>query len=142
MKRLTLLPIIPVLIFVTLLTAGCHKETTAKDYYQKSFQFINAGQTQDAIDLLTLAISKDPVYFDAYYNRAAMYFCQKKYSLALNDYNRAIELNPQNAGAYAGRGSVYDKMNKADRSLSDFKTAARLGDKETQEHLRSKGMAW
>ncbi|HQO64965.1 MAG TPA: tetratricopeptide repeat protein [Syntrophorhabdus sp.] len=136
--------IVPVLlIFVAaLLTAGCQQETTAKDYYQKSFQFINAGNTQDAIDVLTFAIDKDPSFFEAYYNRGVLYYCQEKYQKALDDLNKAVSLNRQNAGAFASRGTVYDKLSKPDLALADFKEAARLGDKETQDYLKSKGIAW
>jgi len=134
-------PVVSILVIVFLI-AGCQKETTAKDYYQKSFQFINAGSTQDAIDLLTLAIEKDPSFFEAYYNRGVMYYCQEKYQKALNDFDKAISINKQNASAFASRGTVYEKLSKPDLALADFKTAARLGDKETQDFLRSKGVTW
>lgn len=130
-----------ILIAANLIMA-CQKETTARDYYQKSFQFINAGNTQDAIDLLTLAISKDPRFFEAYYNRGVMYYCQQKYDQALDDFNTAISINSQYAGAYAGRGTVYDKLNRHDAAILDFKVAARLGDRETQDYLTSKGIGW
>lgn len=125
-----------------LLTTGCRNETTAQDYYQKSFQFINAGSTQDAIDLLTLAINKDPSFFEAYYNRGTMYYVQQKYQDALRDFDKAISLNTNHAGAFASRGTVYDRLNMADQSLVDFKRAARLGDRETRDYLRSKGITW
>lgn len=136
--------VVPVLlIFIAIVfLVGCEKETTAKDYYQKSFQFINAGSTQDAIDLLTLAIGKDPSFFEAYYNRGVMFYCQEKYQKALDDFDKAISLNKQSASAFASRGTVYDKLSKPDQALADFKTAARLGDKETQDFLRSKGVTW
>ena len=135
---------VPVLlIFIAIVfLVGCEKETTAKDYYQKSFQFINAGSTQDAIDLLTLAIGKDPSYFEAYYNRGVMFYCQEKYQKALDDFDKAISLSKQSASAFASRGTVYDKLSKPDQALADFKTAARLGDKETQDFLRSKEVTW
>jgi len=139
--KITVVPVSLILIAV-LFIAGCQQETTAKDYYQKSFQFINAGSTQDAIDLLTLAINKDPSFFEAYHNRGIMYYCEKKYEKALDDFDKAISLNKQNASAFASRGTVYDKLNKADQALMDFMMAARLGDKETQDYLRSKGITW
>jgi Flp pilus assembly protein TadD len=60
----------------------------------------------------------------------------------LNDFDKAISLNANHAGAFAGRGTVYDKLSRSDQSLMDFKTAARLGDKETQDYLRTKGITW
>lgn len=71
-----------------------------------------------------------------------MYYCQEKYQKALNDFDKAISINKQNASAFASRGTVYEKLSKPDLALADFKTAARLGDKETQDFLRSKGVTW
>ncbi len=139
--KIYIVPVLLIFISIVFFT-GCQKETTAKDYYQKSFQFINAGSTQDAIDLLTLAIGKDPSFFEAYYNRGVMFYCQEKYQKALDDFDKAISLNRQSASAFASRGTVYDKLNKPDQAIADFKTAARLGDKETQDFLRSKGATW
>jgi tetratricopeptide (TPR) repeat protein len=133
---------VSLLFIAVVFVVGCQKETTAKDYYQKSFQFINAGSTQDAIDLLTLAINKDPSFFEAYYNRGIMYYFQKKYHKALDDLDKAISLNAKHAGAFASRGTVYDKLIMPEKSLADLKTAARLGDKETQDYLKAKGIAW
>jgi tetratricopeptide (TPR) repeat protein len=130
------------ILIAVLFVVGCQKETTAKEYYQKSFQFINAGSTQDAIELLTLAINKDPSFFEAYYNRGVMYYCQEKYQLALNDFDKAVSLNSNHAGAFAGRGTVYDKLNMPEKSLHDLRTAARLGDNETRDYLRANGIVW
>jgi tetratricopeptide (TPR) repeat protein len=130
------------ILIAVMFAVGCQKETTAKEYYQKSFQFINAGSTQDAIDLLTLAINKDPSFFEAYYNRGIMYYFQEKHQKALDDLDKAISLNANHAGAFASRGTVYDKLNMPEKSLADLKIAARLGDKETQDYLKAKGIAW
>lgn len=130
------------ILIAVMFVVGCQEETTAKDYYQKSFQFINAGSTQDAIDLLTLAINKDPSFFEAYYNRGVMYYFQKQYQKALDDLDKAISLNANHAGAFASRGTVYDKLNMPEKSLADLKIAAKLGDKEAQDYLKAKGIAW
>lgn len=139
--KICVVPVYLVLL-ATVSLVGCQKETTARDYYEKSFQFVNAGSTQDAIDLLTLAIKKDPSFFEAYYNRGTMYFFQEKYDLALKDFDKAISLNANHGGSYASRGTVYDRMNMPGESLADFKAAARLGDKDTQDYLKSKGVGW
>ena len=140
--RNTYLSLFLLVVLSIMFTAGCSNETTAREYYEKSFQFINAGSTQDAIDLLTLAINKDPSFFEAYYNRGVMYYFQKKYQNALDDFDKAISLNANHAGVFASRGTLYDKLSRSDQSLMDFKTAARLGDKETQDYLKTKGITW
>jgi Flp pilus assembly protein TadD len=61
---------------------------------------------------------------------------------ALADSNRAIELDPQNAQAYVNRGMAYSKLKYDDQAISNYKSAARLGNKQAQDHLRSKGISW
>lgn len=141
-KRYAYIPAVCCALFLTFFTWGCNRETTAKEYYQKSFQFINAGSTKDAIDLLSLAIKKDPSFYEAYYNRGVMYYCQDKYQEALDDFNKAIDLRPDDATVYASRGTLYSKMNREALSLADLMTAARLGDMETREYLASTGVNW
>ncbi len=116
--------------------------TTAKEYYERAFTFAQAGNIQEAINLYTLAVEKDPEFTDAYYNRGVMHFFLREYKEAIEDLNRVIEKSPDHVMAYASRGSIYDKIGDAQRALSDYRKAAQLGDKDVQEHLRSKGISW
>ncbi|RPJ57503.1 MAG: hypothetical protein EHM12_09090 [Dehalococcoidia bacterium] len=137
-----------VLIAVTLVVSfhACSDQkqntTSAKDYFDRAYGFVDAGYPQEAINLYTLAIEKDPVYIDAYYNRGVMHYILREYSRALADLNRVIEAKPDCAMAYASRGAVYDKTNDYQKALNDYRRAAHLGDKDTQDHLRSKGITW
>jgi tetratricopeptide (TPR) repeat protein len=115
---------------------------SAKDYFDKAYHFVDAGNPQEAINLYTLAIEKDPAYIDAYYNRGVIHYILREYSQALADLNKVIEKRPDLAMAYASRGSVYDKTNDYQKALNDYRRAAQLGDKDTQDYLRSKGITW
>lgn len=142
MKR----PLIAFAIIILLLSCSCSKSgndgPSAKDYYVKAYQFIDAGFPQDAINLYTLAIEKDPDFIDAYYNRGVLHFTLREYKQALSDLNKVIEKRPEMAIAYASRGSTYDKLGDHFNALKDYKKAAQLGDKDTQEYLRSKNIKW
>jgi tetratricopeptide (TPR) repeat protein len=116
--------------------------TTAKEYYERAFTFAQAGNIEEAINLYTLAVEKDPEFIDAYYNRGVMHFFLREYREAIEDLNRVIEKRPDHAMAYASRGSVYDKIGDGQKALSDYRKAAQLGDKDVQEYLRSKGISW
>ena len=47
-----------------------------------------------------------------YNNRAVVYRKQKKWDLALADYNKAIQINPQKTSAYLNRGNLYSDQKK------------------------------
>jgi len=135
-----------IIIASFILIFGCSKTKdegpTAKDYYNKAFHFIDAGFPQEAINLYTLAIEKDPEFLDAYYNRGVVHFTLREYRQALNDFNIVIEKRPDMAIAYASRGSTLEKLGDHYNALKDYKKAAQLGDKDTQAYLRSINIKW
>jgi tetratricopeptide (TPR) repeat protein/S1-C subfamily serine protease len=55
-----------------------------------------------------------------YLNRGLVYDNQKKWELALADYNKAIAISPDYAKAYNNRGAVYNDQKKWDLALADF----------------------
>jgi len=131
---------------LSILSNGCSESKkdgpSAKDYYNKAYHFIDSGFPQEAINLYTLAIEKDPGFIDAYYNRAIVHFTLREYDKALSDLNKVIEQRPDMAIAYASRGSTHDRLGDHLNALKDYKKAAQLGDKDTQEYLRSKNINW
>jgi tetratricopeptide (TPR) repeat protein len=134
-----------ILVLVFLISACSDQRQSgpsAKDYFDRAYGFVDAGIPQEAINLYTLAIEKDPMYIDAYYNRGIMHYILREYSKALADLNTVIEKKPDYAIAYASRGSAYDKTGDHKKALNDYIRAAQLGDKDTQDYLRSKGITW
>jgi len=65
-----------------------------------------------------------------------------KHQEAIEAYTRGIELNPKDATAYSNRGVVYDNLGDYWQAFNNYKTAARLGYKDAQDILRSKGISW
>lgn len=139
-------PLIIGLILALFLIKGCsdtkNEGPTAKDYYNRAYHFIDAGFPQEAINLYTLAIEKDPEFIEAYYNRGVARFTLREYKDALSDFNKVIEKRPDMAIAYASRGSTLERLGDHFNALKDYKMAAKLGDKETQEYLRLKNIRW
>ncbi len=141
-NRLRFLNVLFVLLLVVSCTAKVDEGSTAGEYYDKAYQFIDGGYVKEAKDLLDLAIKKNPSFLEAYYNRGVVLYFLKEYEEAIKDFNRVIEMDSRNAMAYASRGSVYEKTNYPDLALRDFRTAARLGDKDSQAYLKSRSIDW
>jgi len=78
---------------------------------------------------LTDAINKAPYSSDAYLNRGAEYFKQKKFTEALIDFGKAIGLNPLSAIAYYDRALCYrNEYKDYNLALIDLDKAIELDD--------------
>ncbi|GBD97563.1 MAG TPA: tetratricopeptide repeat protein [Nitrospirae bacterium] len=88
------------------------------------------------------AIKLNPGYADAYFNRGFTYELLGDYPQAFKDYNKTIELNPYDVIAYLNRAALYLKSGNHAEAVKDFQAAARLGNKQAQDYLESKGIGW
>lgn len=135
-----------VLVLMLAVCVSCSKSEegsmAARDYYKEAYKFIDAGYPREAIDLLDIAIKKDPGYFDAYYNRGVVNYLIKNYPAAVEDLSKAISIDPKSSEAYASRGEVYEIMRENEKAYSDYRTAARMGNKGAQNYLISKKTSW
>ncbi len=86
------------------------------------------------------AITIDPKYADAFYNRGIAYAQTGQYDRALADFNEAIGLDPKNADFFANRGSAYLMKGENERAIADYDEAMRLNPKHPQA-LRGKIIA-
>ncbi|MCX5804375.1 MAG: tetratricopeptide repeat protein [Proteobacteria bacterium] len=132
--------------FLFIFSASCtgcvQKEPEAKEYFKKAYQFIDAGYPQEALELLNMAVEKDPKFIEAYYNRGVVLFSINRDQEAMKDFQKVTELNPDFARAYAGLGSIYESLNNQSEAIKNYRIAARLGNKETQDYLKQKGITW
>jgi regulator of sirC expression with transglutaminase-like and TPR domain len=58
------------------------------------------------------------------------------------DFDKAIDLDPKDPVPYLNRGKAYDGLGNYKLGIDNYKIAARLGDKETQDYLKSKSISW
>ena len=59
-------------------------------------------------------------------NRALIFQDQKKYDLALEEYNKAIDISPKEPKPYSNRASIYIQQGKFDDALKDYSKAIEL----------------
>lgn len=95
--------------------------------------FLKNKEYDKAIEFLTKAITVKPSV-KLYLDRANAYAAQKKYDLAVADYNKAIGFEPGNAEIYFKLGQMTTIVKKYDEAIADYTKAIGLNPKYAQAY--------
>ena len=95
-----------------------------------------------AISDYTRAIEHAPKLPEIHYNRGITHEKAGKFIKAIEDYSNAVDADPQYVKAYCNRASLLWSQGETRQALEDMKKAARLGMREMQVFLKSKGIEW
>jgi tetratricopeptide (TPR) repeat protein len=79
---------------------------------------------------------------EIHYNRGFVHEKAGKFIKAIEDYSNAVNADPQYVKAYCNRASLLWSQGETRQALEDMKQAARLGMREMQVYLKSKGIEW
>lgn len=110
--------------------------------FRRAGTYFAAKNYGRAISDYTRAIEHSPRSPEISYNRGIAHEKAGKYTKAVEDYSGAIEADPQYAKAYCNRASLLWSQGETQRAVEDMKRAARLGMREMQVFLKSKGIDW
>jgi regulator of sirC expression with transglutaminase-like and TPR domain len=115
-------------------------------YYNRGLAYGKSGLHHKAIGDFNRAIKLDPQNTKFYINLGIAYGNLGNYQQAIEKFNVAIkfavELDPVLKKAYYNRGIAYKKLGDDKQANRDFQIAARLGSKQSQDYLKSKGIGW
>jgi tetratricopeptide (TPR) repeat protein len=105
----------------------------AVSYYNRAtltrLQSSSPTAMQSFMEDLSKAISHDPTFVPALYDRANLYLFQKRYDKAIQDIDQVLKYVPDNADTYNFRGFVSLQQGKQDEALKDFDHALQLNPK-------------
>lgn len=73
---------------------------------------------------------------------AGVYVQLGKYAKAHETATAALLMSPQEARAHWYRGQAAEALGNPTQAIQDWQQAARLGDREAQQILRTKGLSW
>lgn len=73
---------------------------------------------------------------------AEAYYRLGEYSQARDAATAAVVLAPQEARAYWYRGATLEVLGAPEQAIADWQVAARLGDREAQTALQTRGITW
>ena len=111
-------------------------------YVLRGINYYLLGNYQKALEDSNRAVELDPRMAEAYVVRGSCYSALGNDQQAIDDSNKAIELDPKDSFAYVIRGDAYSNLGNMAQATSNYKIAARLGDKNSQNFLKSNNISW
>ena len=101
---------------------------TEKDgnYNNKGVILVELGDMNQAIDSYSRAISLNPNFVDAYFNRANAYDLTGLHQLALNDYDQIINLDRADLFIWINRGVALKRLGRVADSLTSYAKALQI----------------
>jgi len=110
----------------------------AQPYYLRGVYYANTGNSAQALEYFNQAIAHDYTFFDAYMDKGALLYDQKKYADALPVFQLVARVSPTYADSYYWSGKCKEALgNKAEAKL-DYQRAYSL-DKELAEAKEAAG---
>jgi tetratricopeptide (TPR) repeat protein len=109
-------------------------------YFRISHQKISSGDN-DGINVLIKSLDDysevirlDDSNFNAYNNRANIYYILYQYEEAIADYDKALKINPKATNIYRNRGYVQMRNNHYRLAIDDFNTAISINPRDAETY--------
>lgn len=118
--------VIAAMLTVALFSCGGSKETRLQRFLLQSNTLMKDHQEGQAEYYLKEALKLDSCFADAWNNLGTMYFNQQRYTLALDQYDRAIACKPDYLDAYFNRANTAYELKEYYASLKDIERIIRM----------------
>ena len=97
--------------------------TSASEYYNKSIDYQEQGNTEKELELLEKVLEKNPKFRPALYNRGIINSNSGNYEQAINDYQKIINFDPDNTLVLRNIGNDYANLKKYKKAISYYNKA-------------------
>ena len=125
--KLSILVVLMVDVFLFACTPSkAEPDAKALKHYHLAGDYASQGQMDLAIEQYNEAISIDPEFTVAYFDRGIAFQRIEDYDQAIADYTQAIALDPDYASSYYQRGVTYYYQGDLEKAISDLNKATEL----------------
>ena len=125
--KLSVLVVLTVYVFLFACTPSrAEPDAKALEHYHLAGDYASQDQMDLAIEQYTEAISIDPEFPDAYFDRGIAFHRIEDYDRAIADYTQTIALDPEYVLSYYQRGVVYYYQGDIDKAISDLNKVTEL----------------
>ncbi len=102
---------------------------------------IEAGESENAVSMLTELLRSHPKYAEAYHQRSQAHYLEDRFDATMRDAQRAIKLNPWHFGAMANRAHALVGLGRMQDALNAYRKVLTLhprmpGIRTAIRHLR------
>lgn len=94
------------------------------------------GRYETAISNFTRACQRNPVFVEAYFNRALVYVTIGQLGLAISDFGKAVEIRPDFVDGFVERGLIQATLGQYDQAISDFTKAIEIDPDRVDVYFR------
>jgi tetratricopeptide (TPR) repeat protein len=84
---------------------------------------LQAGQTEDAIEIFSAVIDHDPDFAEAWNGRATAYYMANRLGQSMADIEQVLIRNPSHFGALAGMGMILEQLNRPEDALRAYRAS-------------------
>ena len=87
---------------------------------------MNENKFEEAYDIFTKVINKDPRWAEAWNKRATVLYLMGKYELSQADINKVLEIEKRHFGALSGQGLVQIALKNYEKAIDSYIKAHRI----------------
>jgi tetratricopeptide (TPR) repeat protein len=118
------------LLMAIILLTGYRNPPGALRYIEMGDKSVSEGDTAQALEYYSKAISIEPSNPTHYTVRGFLLLKLKRHDDAIQDFSASIQLEKDKPGGYLTRGLVNSELHRNKEADADFAEACRLGSKD------------
>ena len=92
----------------------------------KGSLFMNENKLEEAYDIFTKVIDKDPNWAEAWNKRATVLYLMGKYELSQSDINKVLQIEKRHFGALTGQGLVQIALKNYEKAIDSYIEAHKI----------------
>jgi tetratricopeptide (TPR) repeat protein len=104
----------------------------AKELNQRAIECVDAGNSQQALELLQEALIADVMFGPAHNNLGKLYLDQRQYYLAAWEFEYAMKLMPERAAPANNLGLLYESLGRHGEAVALYESAVSLDPDDAQ----------
>ncbi|MDC3085704.1 tetratricopeptide repeat protein, partial [Candidatus Pelagibacter sp.] len=87
---------------------------------------MNENKFEEAYDIFTKVINKDPNWAEAWNKRATVLYLMGKYELSQSDINKVLQIEKRHFGALTGQGLVQIALKNYEKAIDSYIEAHKI----------------